>query len=113
MNTHHSLNYIEFGATDLEATKAFYSAVFQWRFTDYGPAYVSFIDPAERTGGFDLSLAPGKSPLVVLYSSSLEETQARIEASGGKITTHTFSFPGGRRFHFTDPNGNELAVWSE
>ncbi len=113
MNKHHTLNYIEFGATDLTATKKFYSSVFGWEFTDYGPEYVAFKDAAEREGGFALGVSSGKSPLVVLYSSGLEETQSQVEANGGVITKPIFSFPGGRRFHFTDPNGNELAVWSE
>ena len=113
MNIHHSLAYIEFGATDLAATKAFYSAVFGWKFTDYGPEYLAFTDTAEHEGGFALGVSSGKSPLVVLYSASLEETQAQVEANGGTITKQIFSFPGGRRFQFTDPNGNELAVWSE
>ncbi len=113
MNTHHALNYIEFGATDVQATKTFYTTVFGWQFTDYGPEYVAFKDAASQEGGFALGSPVGKSPLVVLYSSNLEETKTRVQANGGTITKAIFSFPGGHRFHFTDPNGNELAVWSE
>ncbi len=113
MNTHHSITYIEFGTTDLAATKMFYSTVFGWQFTDYGPDYASFKDPGLAEGGFSTSSAIGESPLVVMYSNQLEKTKTLVEANGGVITRDIFSFPGGRRFQFTDPSGNELAVWSE
>lgn len=107
------IDYIEFGAKDIPATKKFYSAVFGWKFTDYGPDYVSFED-GRLTGGFDKAAAVGKaSPLVVLYSSELEKTLSTVVKNGGTIVKEIFSFPGGRRFHFTDPNGNEIAVWSD
>jgi hypothetical protein len=107
------IDYIEFAATDISATKKFYSAVFGWKFTDYGPDYVSFED-GRLAGGFDKTASVGKtSPLVVLYSSELEKTQSTVAKHGGKIVKEIFSFPGGRRFHFTDPNGNEIAVWSD
>ena len=107
------MDYIEFPATDIEATKRFYGAVFGWSFTDYGPNYTSFFD-GRLGGGFTMSAQPVKGgPLVVLYAQSLEETQRKIVGAGGKILIEIFEFPGGRRFHFADPNGNELAVWSE
>ncbi len=107
------VDYIEFPATDIEDTKRFYSEIFGWEFTDYGPDYTSFTD-GRLNGGFAMasSVAAG-GPLVVLYATNLEEIEARIPDSGGRIVRATFEFPGGRRFHFTDPSGNELAVWSD
>jgi hypothetical protein len=110
---HHRIDYIEFAATDIEATKKFYSACFGWKFTDYGPDYTSFED-GRLAGGFDkTSSAVKTSPLIVLYSSELEKTKSTVLLHGGTIVKKIYSFPGGRRFHFKDPNGNELAVWSE
>lgn len=109
------MDYIEFpaGQGDLEAVKKFYGDVFGWEFTDYGPDYTSFAD-GRMTGGFTREKAPsGGGPLVVIYAVDLEGTEADIRRAGGTITKPIFSFPGGRRFHFKDPAGNELAVWSE
>lgn len=107
------IDYIEFPASDIARTKQFYSEVFGWKFEDYGPDYTSFVD-GRIAGGFTTeALAPSKGTLVVMYAADLEGIQKRIEAAGGKIVKEIFSFPGGRRFHFTDPNGNELAVWSD
>jgi predicted enzyme related to lactoylglutathione lyase len=107
------IDYIELPASDIEKTKTFYSSVFGWKFEDYGPGYTSFHD-GRMAGGFSKDLpAPGKGTLLVLYSSDLAAVQKKIKAAGGKIVKDTFSFPGGRRFHFADPNDNELAVWSE
>lgn len=107
------IDYIEFPASDIAATKKFYSAVFGWKFEDYGPDYTSFSD-GRLAGGFTTeSQAPTRGLLVVLYAADLDEVQQKIRAAGGSIVKDTFSFPGGRRFHFTDPNGNELAVWSD
>ncbi len=106
------MDYIEFPATDIPATKHFYSEVFGWQFTDYGPDYTSFFD-GRLAGGFDKDRDPAPGVLVVLYASDLEGTEAKVKKAGGKIVKPTFSFPGGRRFHFADPSGNELAVWSE
>ena len=110
------IDYIEFPAADIEAVKAFYSAVFGWSFTDYGPDYTAFND-GRLDGGFfkaDSRAAQADgAALVVFYAADLEALQARIEAAGGRIVRSIFSFPGGRRFHFTDPDGYELAVWTE
>ncbi len=116
MNTHEKINYLEFPAKDPAATKAFFSEVFGWSFTDYGPDYIAF-DHAGIDGGFyradaAASTANG-SVLVVLYSKNLAQTQAKIETAGGRIVKPVFDFPGGRRFHFAEPSGNELAVWSD
>lgn len=108
----HRIDYIEFGATDIERVKRFYAGVFGWTFTDYGPDYTSFVD-GRLAGGFDRESSPGASPLVVIYARDLEATYAQVKANGGSIRKEIFSFPGGRRFHFADPGGNELAVWSE
>ena len=108
----HRIDYIEFGATDIEQIKPFYHQVFGWVFTDYGPDYTSFED-GRIAGGFTTATPPGASPLVVLYASDLEATYQQVKAHGGQIRREIFDFPGGRRFHFLDPNGNELAVWSE
>jgi hypothetical protein len=107
------IDYIEFPASDIGRSKQFYSTVFGWKFEDYGPDYTSFSD-GRIAGGFTTDRsAPAQGLLVVLYAGDLAGTQRSIEAAGGRIVRDIFSFPGGRRFHFTDPNGNELAVWSE
>lgn len=107
------VDYIEFRSTDLEATRTFYTRVFGWEFTDYGPEYTSFAD-GRLSGGFALApeVASG-GPLVVVYARELEEVEGRVVEHGGEVTKEIFEFPGGRRFHFTDPSGNELAVWSD
>ena len=111
--TNNHIDYIEFKAHDLERTRAFYTRVFGWKFTDYGPAYTSFADSG-IFGGFEIteqSITNGA--LVVLYHEELEAALKAIENAGGEISKAIFAFPGGRRFHFKDPNGNELAVWSD
>ena len=117
VNIHNSINYIELPATDLAATKAFYGTVFDWEFQEWGPAYISF-SGAGVEGGFEQIPATdslpttGKGVLVVLYSDDLAATLAAVTTAGAEIIRSTYEFPGGRRFHFRDPNGNELAVWS-
>lgn len=111
---HHSINYIELPMTDIAATKAFYSAVFGWTFQDWGPNYISFAG-AGIDGGFDMDgtqPATGLGAVVIFYSSDLKASRAAIIAAGGQICQDIFSFPGGERFHFIDPNGNELSVWT-
>lgn len=106
------IDYIEFRAKDLARTKAFYGDAFGWQFTDYGSDYTSFED-GRLAGGFHGGDATPAGALVVIYAIDLEAMQARIEKAGGMIVKPVFSFPGGRRFHFRDPSGNELAVWSD
>jgi len=107
------IDYIEFPAIDIAATKQFYGSAFGWKFEDYGPDYTSFVD-GRLAGGFTRDLpGPVKTLLVVIYASDLAAAQRNVESAGGKIVKEIFSFPGGRRFHFADPNGNELAVWSD
>lgn len=113
---HEKLNYLEFAAKDLAATKAFFSEVFNWRFTDYGDEYTAFDDQGLEGGFYKAELATSSKQggaLVVFYSDTLEETQTKIESAGGVIVEAIFAFPGGRRFHFVEPSGNEFAVWSE
>lgn len=106
------IDYIEFGVSDIARVKAFYGEAFGWTFTDYGPDYCEFSD-GRMKGGFDAGRPPAPGgPLVVLYGDDLADLQARIEAAGGRIIKPVFAFPGGRRFHFSDPEGYELAVWS-
>ena len=116
MNEHEKINYLEFPAHDMTATKAFFAKVFGWVFEDYGPEYVAF-SSAGVDGGFYLSQRHAStesgSVLVVFYSEALEETMEKIKSAGGEIVKPVFHFPGGRRFHFVDPNKNEFAVWSD
>lgn len=116
MNIHEKINYVEFPAKNITLVKAFFTAVFEWEFTDYGPDYTAFENQG-LDGGFFTSeqttSTKNGSALVVFYSNALEATQAKIEPAGGSIIQDIFSFPGGRRFHFSDPNGNEYAVWSD
>jgi len=116
MNLHEKINYVEFHAKDLPATKAFFQAAFGWSFVDYGPEYTAFSNQGLDGGFFksDLVSSPQKgAALVIFYSNQLEATLAKVEKAGGSIVRPIFSFPGGRRFHFTEPSGNEFAVWSE
>lgn len=110
------INYVEMPSRNLDATKKFFSSAFGWSFIDYGAEYVA-VENAGLDGGFfksnKVATTDNGSVLVVLYSSELETTAQKVVSSGGKITQDIFSFPGGRRFHFSDPNGNEYAVWSE
>lgn len=110
------INYLELPCKNIPASKDFFATVFNWEFTDYGEAYCEFRD-SEITGGFyqsDLNVSTENgSVLIVLYSKALEATLDKVEQAGGKICKPIFSFPGGRRFHFTDPSNNEFAVWSE
>tara|TARA_R110002126_G_scaffold43475_20_gene124602 strand:- start:4630 stop:4977 length:348 start_codon:yes stop_codon:yes gene_type:complete len=113
---HEKINYIEMPATNLAGTKQFFIDVFGWSFVDYGPDYAAITDAGIDGGFFRSDLvaqtATG-SALVVIKSHDLEASQQRVEQAGGAIVKAIFSFPGGRRFHFTDPSGNEYAVWSE
>lgn len=111
MNEH--INYVELPGGDLTVAKSFYASAFGWGFTDYGPSYAAF-DGAGLDGGLAAGDAASSStPLVILKTDALEDALARVEAAGGELTVPIFEFPGGRRFHFRDPAGNELGVWSE
>lgn len=113
---HEKLDYVEFPATDISATKTFFSDAFHWQFTDYGTDYAAF-DFQGLEGGFyrsdTVTKASSGAALLVFYSDNLEATQMKVEHCGGKISKPTFTFPGGKRFHFIEPSGNEFAVWSK
>ncbi|HVS15660.1 MAG TPA: VOC family protein [Thermoanaerobaculia bacterium] len=111
---HHSIDYIEFAVTDMAQAKRFYAAAFDWSFNDYGPDYAGIQKQGGEAGG--LRLEPEVStggPLVILYSTDLDMTLTKVREAGGRIIKEPFDFPGGRRFHFQDPSGHELAVWSD
>ena len=112
------LDYLEMQAAGgtIDSVKSFYSAAFGWSFTDYGPDYTAF-SLSNLDGGFfsseQVKTADQGAPLTVFYSANLEETLNKVRLAGGRITRDIFEFPGGRRFHFKEPGGNEMAVWSE
>jgi predicted enzyme related to lactoylglutathione lyase len=114
------IDYVELSVADIARSRAFYGAAFGWSFKDYGPSYCEFND-GRLTGGFALggegnpggAIKTAGGPLVILYASDLAATQQRLESAGAKITKPAYAFPGGRRFHFTDPDGYEFAVWSD
>ena len=113
-HVHHAIDYVEFAVTDMAESQRFYQAAFDWKFNDYGPGYAGIQNQGGEAGGFRLErevVAGG--PLVILYSADLDSTIERVRKAGGRITKEPFEFPGGRRFHFEDPSGNELAVWSQ
>jgi len=116
MTTTNKINYVEFPTLDIDGTKSFFISVFSWSFEDYGPDYAAF-SSAGIDGGFfrseKVSSCDAGAALVVIYSDALEQVQAKVEGNGGTIVKPIFPFPGGRRFHFTEPGGNELAVWSD
>lgn len=116
MPKHESINYLEFASRDLNESKSFFNTVFGWSFTDYGPDYTAF-SLSNLDGGFynadQVKTADQGAPLTVFYSANLEETLNKVRQAGGRITRDIFEFPGGRRFHFKEPGGNEMAVWSE
>ena len=113
MHTHHSIDYIEFTVRDMDKSQAFYRDAFGWDFNQYGPDYAGIKGGDGEVGGFARSdeVVSG-GPLVIVYSDDLDASLAAIRRAGGRILKEPFGFPGGRRFHFADPSGNELAVWS-
>lgn len=116
MHEHEKLNYVEYPSSDLEATKAFFEKAFGWSFTDHAPEYTAFSSQGLDGGFFKADLRSSTdsgAALLVFYSSNLESTLNKVSNAGGTIVKPIFSFPGGRRFHFSEPSGNEFAVWSE
>ena len=114
-NTHHAIDYVELPAADLPATRAFYEQAFGWQFTEYGPDYAGIRSPSGdgEVGGLDGTAgADRRVPLVLLYSDNLDDSIEAVRAAGGTIVQGPYVFPGGRRFHFTDPSGTELGVWA-
>ena len=116
MSEHEKINYIEWAANDLEKTKQFFESAFAWTFVDYGPDYCDFSNEGINGGFYRADLSSQSEQggaLVVFYSNNLEASQEKVITAGGTINKEIFSFPGGRRFHFIEPSGNEFAVWGE
>ena len=116
MHRHEKINYVEFPAKDLGATKDFFRTVFEWSFSDYGPDYCAFANEGIEGGFYQSDLCSTTATggaLITFYSERLEETLTKITRAGSNIIKPIFLFPGGRRFHFTEPSGNEFAVWSD
>jgi len=116
MNEHEKINYVEFPSKDIQATKDFFSQAFGWSFQDFGSEYASFSNQGIDGGFFKSELSSSTdngAALIVLYSQDIEATKVKVEKAKGIIVKSIFSFPGGRRFHFKEPSGNEFAVWSE
>jgi uncharacterized protein len=114
---HHAIDYVELTVTDLAEARRFYAEAFGWEFNDYGPAYAGIRAPdgsGEEVGGLrpDPEVRPG-GPLVLLYSADLDASVEAVNRAGGRVVNGPYEFPGGRRFHFADPSGNELGVWAE
>lgn len=123
---HHAFDYIEITVADLAGAQRFYGEAFGWTFNAYGPGYAGIVVGSREVGGLAVAETPTSpsasastsssssvAPLIILYSNDLEATLAAVEAAGGTITTAPYGFPGGRRFHFADPSGNTMAVWTE
>lgn len=116
MPVHEKMDYVEFPTRDLDATRGFFQAAFGWSFMDYGPDYIAFSGEGLDGGFYKADMAArmvNGSALIVFYSERLEDTLAKVTAAGGEVIRPIFDFPGGRRFHFTEPSGNEFAVWGE
>lgn len=111
---HHTIDYVELAVTDLDVARRFYGSAFGWTFNDYGPEYAGIQNPdGGEVGGLRLESSVTRGgPLLVIYSNHLEASVLAVREAGGVIVTPPFAFPGGRRFHFTDPAGNELAVYT-
>jgi uncharacterized protein len=115
---HHAIDYVELAVTDLERAKRFYGEAFGWQFNDYGPEYAGIQSPEGPTaevGGLRAAqeVRTGGGVLVLLYSADLDRSVEAVKNAGGQVVNGPYGFPGGRRFHFTDPSGNELGVWAE
>ena len=113
---HHAIDYIEINVTDLPAAKTFYHDAFGWQFNDYGPDYAGIrsADGEGEVGGLNPNAPPAAGgPLVLLWSADLDASAAAVTDAGGSLTLGPYDFPGGRRFHFSDPSGNVLGVWGD
>lgn len=116
MAEHEKLNYVECGSVNLAKTKQFFEAVFNWQFTDYGPDYTAFSNEGLDGGFFKAeqgSMTKNGGALLVFYSENIQQTLRKVEVAGAEIIKPIFDFPGGCRFHFIEPGGNEFAVWCE
>ncbi|NVB36958.1 VOC family protein [Pseudenhygromyxa sp. WMMC2535] len=116
MHLHHAIDYIEICVGDLAAATRFYGQAFGWAFNEYGPAYAGIRKQDGEIGGLrqvEGYKGEGGGPLVILFSEDLQASLAAVEDAGGVVVEPPFEFPGGRRFHFSDPSGNVLGVWAE
>jgi len=114
-HTHHAIDYVEIGVADVERARRFYADAFGWSFNDYGPGYAGIRSPdgSGEVGGLNgEGASPAGGPLVLLYSEDLDATLASVRTAGGTVVDEPFEFPGGRRFHFADPDGNRLGAWT-
>ncbi len=107
------IDYIEFPVSDINKTKAFYAEILGWKFEDYGEDYTCFHDGRLAGGFYTSPEVKTGGPLVVIYSTDIEGMQTRVAAAGSKIVKPIFESSGGRRFHFVDPSGHELAIWTD
>lgn len=114
MRAENRIDYVEIPVTDLAKARDFFAAMFGWTFREWGDDYMSFKD-GRLDGGFRRAEEPPsqESVLLVFYSEDLERDVDRVKALGATISEDIFPFPGGRRFHFIDPTGNQYAIWSE
>ncbi|MBU1802115.1 VOC family protein [Nocardioides sp.] len=113
-HVHHAIDYVEINVSDLAQAKAFYAEAFGWQFNDYGPEYagIRWVEGDGEVGGLNATGVPSRGgPLVLLWSADLDASATAVADAGGEIVTGPYEFPGGRRFHFVDPSGNELGVW--
>ncbi|MEU7846317.1 VOC family protein [Micromonospora parva] len=113
---HHAIDYVEITVTDIAKAKRFYAGAFGWQFNDYGPGYAGIRSPRgdSEVGGLRLDESvPTGGPLVLLFSADLDRSVQAVTDAGGQVVNGPYEFPGGRRFHFTDPSGNQLGVWAE
>lgn len=113
--THHAISYIELAVRDVAAAKAFYGAAFGWEFNDYGAEYAGIraLEGDDEVGGLNGTAEPRPGgPLVLLYSDDLAASEKGVTDAGGTITQGPYEYPGGHRFHFADPSGNELGVFA-
>ena len=114
---HHAVDYVELTVPDIGRAERFYADAFGWAFTGYGPEYAGFRTPGrEREAGglrYDAAGPRTGGPLVLLFSADLDATLSAVRGAGGEVVAGPYEFPGGRRFHFRDPAGNELGVWAE
>lgn len=112
MGQTYQIDYLEFPSANGAASKSFFEEAFGWRFTSYGPLYTG-IDDAGIDAGIDADTKRSAAPLAIVRAADLAEAERKVLAAGGVITVPAFDFPGGRRFHFREPGGNEMAVWVE
>ena len=111
-----TIDYVEIPSKDVAQSRAFFTALLGWSFTDYGPDYTAF-DDGRIAGGFfksdTVSATTSGGSLPVIYAEALEQAKSEAIRLGATVTRDIFNFPGGRRFQFTEPGGSEFAIWSD